>query len=289
MYGKNHAGRHFHFNTQSRFLTIPDITLSSASTPSTSSRSAAPSPRMSTTPSTPATPPSSPPSPPSSSPTPPTDPTTATSSSRASPPAPTTPASTATPALTPPPSPRSAVPPALLPTARPQGLHSLAAKLLWVGRVARPDVLTNATHLAKLPNPTGADARRANDTLAAIARHPISLHYPPLDPASLCLDVYADYSGSATSPLDRRQLGYLIALVDASRRFSLLHWASHRPHRVCRGSCAGELLALADAVAAALDVRLLLQGSSPAGSPSPRTRIPPPPTTWSRPSRTRRT
>jgi len=128
-----------------------------------------------------------------------------------------------------------------------------------VGRVARPDVLTNATHLAKLPNPTGADARRANDTLAAIARHPISLHYPPLDPASLCLDVYADYSGSATSPLDRRQLGYLIALVDASRRFSLLHWASHRPHRVCRGSCAGELLALADAVAAALDVRLLLQ------------------------------
>jgi len=128
-----------------------------------------------------------------------------------------------------------------------------------VGRVARPDVLTNATHLAKLPNPTGADARRANDTLAAIARHAISLHYPLLDPASLCLDVYADYSGSATSPLDRRQIGYLIALVDASRRFSLLLLVSHRPHRVCRGSCASELLALADAVAAALDFRVLLQ------------------------------
>eukprot|EP00168_Porphyra_purpurea_P014779 TRINITY_DN431_c1_g1_i1.p5 TRINITY_DN431_c1_g1~~TRINITY_DN431_c1_g1_i1.p5 ORF type:complete len:150 (-),score=32.19 TRINITY_DN431_c1_g1_i1:1158-1607(-) len=30
MYGKNDAGRYFHFNTQARFLTIPGITLSSA-------------------------------------------------------------------------------------------------------------------------------------------------------------------------------------------------------------------------------------------------------------------
>ena len=30
MYGKNDAGRHFHFNTQSRFLSIPHITISSA-------------------------------------------------------------------------------------------------------------------------------------------------------------------------------------------------------------------------------------------------------------------
>jgi len=145
------------------------------------------------------------------------------------------------------------------PLPEPKALHSLAAKLMWVGRVARHDILTSATHLAKILNPTGADARRANDTLAAIALHPISLHYISLDAASLCLDVYADYSGSATFPLDRRQLGYLVALVDASRRFSLLHWASHRLHRVCPVSCAGELLALADAVAAALDVRLLLQ------------------------------
>jgi len=30
MYGKNDSGHHFHFKTQSRFLTIPNITLSSA-------------------------------------------------------------------------------------------------------------------------------------------------------------------------------------------------------------------------------------------------------------------
>ena len=30
MYGKNDSGRHFHFNTRSRFLTIPNVTLSSA-------------------------------------------------------------------------------------------------------------------------------------------------------------------------------------------------------------------------------------------------------------------
>jgi len=67
------------------------------------------------------------------------------------------------------------------------------------------------------------------------------------------------HSGSAVSPLHKRQLGFLISLTDDTRRFSLLYWASHRPHRVCRGSCAGELLALADALAASLDIRLLLQ------------------------------
>ena len=71
--------------------------------------------------------------------------------------------------------------------------------------------------------------------------------------------MYADFSGSAVSPLHKRQLGFIIALTDDIRRFSLLHWASHRPHRVCRGPCAGELLALADAVAAAVDIHLLLQ------------------------------
>jgi len=71
--------------------------------------------------------------------------------------------------------------------------------------------------------------------------------------------VYADFSGSAVSPLHKRQFGFIIALTDDIRRFSLLHWASHRPHRVYRGPCAGELLALADAVAAALDIHLLLQ------------------------------
>jgi len=150
-------------------------------------------------------------------------------------------------------------PPLSSPFADPKSLHFLAAKLLWVGRVAPPDVPTNAAQLANMPNPTGADAHSANDTLATLTRLPITLHYPRLDPVTLQVTVFSYYSGFAISHLPKRQVGYLVALVDASHRFSLLHWASHRPHRVSRGSCAGELLALADAVAAALDVRLLLQ------------------------------
>jgi len=118
--------------------------------------------------------------------------------------------------------------------ADPKLLHSLAAKLLWVGRVARPDILTNAMQLATMPNPTGADARRANDTLATLTRLPVTLLYPRLDPATLQISVFANYSDSAVSPLPKHQVGYLIALVDASHRFSLLHWASHCPHRVLR-------------------------------------------------------
>jgi len=154
--------------------------------------------------------------------------------------------------------PLDAPPPANAPLANAAGLHSLAAQILWIGRLARPDVLTNAAALACLPSPTTLDARRANDTISILTNRDVTLHFPRLDPSSLRLFIYADYSGSTLSPLPRRQVGSLVLLTDASARFCLLHLASHRPHRVCRGSTAGELLALADAVAAALDVRLLL-------------------------------
>jgi len=150
-------------------------------------------------------------------------------------------------------------PPLSIPLPSRKHLHSLAAKLLWVGRVARPDILTNATNLDHISHPTGADARHAKDTLDRTLSRPVTPHYHRLDLATLRIDVYADYSGSSALPLDRRQLGYLMTLTNQSNRFSALYWASHKPHRVCRGSCAGELLALADAVAATLAVRLLLQ------------------------------
>jgi len=149
--------------------------------------------------------------------------------------------------------------PMTTPLSDPAALHSLAAQVLWVCRVARPDVLTSATHLVNCKDPTSFDALRANDTFTILTNRKVSLHFPRLDLASLRLSVYADYSGSTLSPVHMRQVGYLVLLTNDSHRCSLLHWASHRPHRVCRGSTAGELLALADAVAASLDVRQLLQ------------------------------
>lgn len=144
-----------------------------------------------------------------------------------------------------------------LPTGK--DLHSLVAKLLWVGRCGRPDILTNATQLANLTAPTGIDARRANDTLSILHHRPITLSFPKLDRPTLRVSVYADYSGSTVSAFAKRQVGYIIILTDNTHRFAPLHWASHRPSRVCRGSTAGELLALADAVAASLDIRQLLE------------------------------
>jgi len=149
--------------------------------------------------------------------------------------------------------------PMTTPLSDPAALHSLAAQVLWVGRDAGPALLTNATHLVNCKDPTVLDARRANDTFAILTNRDVSLHFPHLDPASIRLSVYAVYSGSTLSPVHMRQVGYLVLLTDDSHRFSLLHWASHLSHRVCRGSTAGELLALADAVAASLDVRQLLQ------------------------------
>lgn len=141
----------------------------------------------------------------------------------------------------------------------PRVLNSLAAKLLWVGHCGRPDVLSNATQLVNLTNPTGSDARHANDTIALLNNRPLSLRLPKLDRSSSRIVVYADYSGSSHSNVDKRQVGYLVALKYYTSRFALLSWASHKPGRVCRGSIAGELLALADGYAAALGIWRLLQ------------------------------
>jgi len=156
-------------------------------------------------------------------------------------------------------SPLSAPLPANAPLADSAVGHSLAAQILCIGRLARPDILTNATVLVKSPSLTSADARHANDTITILTNYPVTLHFPRLDTASLRLSVYMDYSGSMLSPLPTRQIGFIILLMDSSAHFLLHPWASHRPHRVCRCSTAGELLALAGAVAAALDIRTLLQ------------------------------
>ena len=117
--------------------------------------------------------------------------------------------------------PLDAPPPANAPLASAAGLHSLAAQILWIGRLARPDVLTNAAALASLPSPTTLNARRANDTIAILTNRDVTMQFPRLDPSSLRLSVYADYSGSTLSLLPRRQVGYLVFLTDASARFGL--------------------------------------------------------------------
>jgi len=154
--------------------------------------------------------------------------------------------------------PLNAPPSANAPLANAAGLCFLAAQILLIGCLASPDVLTDAAALAGLPSPTKLDARRADDTIAILINRDVTMPFPRLYPSSLRLSVHADYFGSTFSPLPRRRVGYLVLLTDASARFCFLHWASHRPFRVCRGSTAGELLALADAVAASLDVRLVL-------------------------------
>ena len=195
MYGKNDAGRHFHFNTQSRFLSIPHITLSSAfdtvyvaplrvavctyvddtlhaGTPAFRAAVSSILKNYNTH-------------------RPDHDNvtfarilarTTATGIH----------CDTGTYAATISPLPLRS--PLSTPLPNTKYLHSLAAKLLWVGRVARPDVPTDTTQLADLPDPTGADARRANAALASLCTRPVSPPFTRLDVDSLCLDVYADYS-----------------------------------------------------------------------------------------------
>ena len=94
------------------------------------------------------------------------------------------------------------------PFAEPKSLHSLAAKLLWVGRVARPDGLTNATQLANLPGPTGADARHANNTLRSGPRTVVKSTsvvacFEPLGGRCFCLKKQNSCAKNRSTPLDR--------------------------------------------------------------------------------------
>lgn len=68
------------------------------------------------------------------------------------------------------------------------------------------------------------------------------LQYSKLDMDSISLVVYTDYSfdNAAVHP---SQIGYIICLVDALRRCSVLHFASRQSHFVARSRMAAETLA----------------------------------------------
>lgn len=108
-------------------------------------------------------------------------------------------------------------------------LQSLAPKLLWVGLCGRPDMLTNATQLANLQAPTGADAKCSNHTLAILHHRPAKLTSPKLDRASLHIAMYADYSRSTLSAFAKRQVGYLVILTDKAHRFAPSTWRRTAP------------------------------------------------------------
>lgn len=136
---------------------------------------------------------------------------------------------------------------------------SAAAGHLWLARIARPDRACDASMLCNSLALTHADAVHLNKLTTHVRDNPLTLVYPILDTATLRILAFSDYSGSPETPARRHHQGHLIVLTDASHRFAPLHWGSRRPRRTVHSTGGGELLALADAISDAVDIRSLLQ------------------------------
>jgi len=135
---------------------------------------------------------------------------------------------------------------------------SVAASHLWIARITRPDRACDASLPCNKPTPTHGDAINLNKLTAFTRDNPLPLTYPRLDDSTLRIAAYADYSGSPQTPAHRHHQGHPIVATDASHLFALLHWESGRPRRTVHSTGGGELLALADALQDAVDIRALL-------------------------------
>jgi len=142
--------------------------------------------------------------------------------------------------------------------ADPSLYKSVAAGHLWIARIAGPDRACDAFLLCNRPAPTLGNAVHLNKLTAYISDNPLSLVYPRLEEAPLPISAYAESSGSPQTPAYRHHQGHLVVATDDTGRLAPLHLESRRPRRIVHSTGGGELLALADAIQDAVDIRHLL-------------------------------
>lgn len=125
--------------------------------------------------------------------------------------------------------------------------RSLRAKLMWTVHT-RPDIACAAAFASQItPDTFGSEsAALLNRVVRYLKRTAeLSLQFPKLDQDSLKLVVYID-SSYANTVDHKSQLGFIVCLADKSQRCSILHFSSHKSHRVARSSMAAETLAFVD-------------------------------------------
>lgn len=129
-----------------------------------------------------------------------------------------------------------------------EDIRSARAKLSWVCNT-RPDICAAVSILSQVTDKTFENTtyKLVNKVIKHLKATPnLGLVFPKLDIASVYLLVYSDAATNSGSDY-KCQLGYIILLMDAYNRCSILQFSSHKSRRVTRSSLAGETIALADA------------------------------------------
>ena len=131
-------------------------------------------------------------------------------------------------------------------------------KLLWVARTSRPDLIVPLSIISSRPFIQHEHIVLLNNVLFYIQSNPVKLKFPRLEKSSLRALMYADFSGSIQTPREKRVMGFVTFLTDATHKVAPINWCSRIPRKICRGTGAGEAQALADGTAQAIyDVRVI--------------------------------
>ena len=125
--------------------------------------------------------------------------------------------------------------------------RSLRAKLIWATHT-RPDIACAVSMASQTMRETfnQQEVTSLNMIIRYLRRSSnITLQYPKLDLNSLSMVVYKDSSHDNVKD-HQSQLGFLICLMESTKKCAVIHFISHKPRRVARSSIAAETLAFVE-------------------------------------------
>lgn len=119
------------------------------------------------------------------------------------------------------------------------------ARGAYIASVCQPEASFDLSFAAQVINPTENDARALNKRLEWQITNPErGLKFVKLDTNTLQLLVFTDASFANNKDLSS-QMGYIIALTDATKKANIIHWSSVKCKRVTRSVLASELYGIA--------------------------------------------
>jgi hypothetical protein len=138
--------------------------------------------------------------------------------------------------------------------------RKIRGKLLWLSTNYRPDIAFQVASLIQVTenifeNNLSKNIRDANDLVAKIhATKNLKIIFQKLNLEFLKIVVYADASFANNLDLSS-QLGFLVMLMDDSKKANILAWKSAKSQRVVHSTLAAETLAMSMAFDLAFGIR----------------------------------
>lgn len=118
------------------------------------------------------------------------------------------------------------------------------ARGAYIASISQPEASFDLSFAAQTTEPTADDIKRLNGRIQwQIDNSKRGLKFIKLDQKTMKLLVFTDASFANNNDLSS-QIGYVIALADATSKANIIHWSSIKCKRVTRSVLASELYAM---------------------------------------------